>query len=440
MKLFKSIIINLVVLVFVAICLGNQVISKELVKGDQSKNELFEKYALFATVLSIIQNSYVDDIASKDLIYGALEGTLASLDPFSAFLSPEDYKKIQIDTEGQFGGLGMEVSIKDEALTIITPIPGTPAFHAGLKSGDKIIKVNGDTIDASSLSKTVAKLRGPINSKVEVTIFRPSDKTIFSVEMIREKIKLTSITKELLLPDTEIGYIKISKFHEGTSKEFKKSLKELEKQKIKGLILDLRNNPGGLLDEAIKVAGILIGGGKKIVYTKGRLPEQNIEKISDKKYTPINYHLVILINNGSASSSEIVTGAVQDWKGGIILGEQSFGKASVQSLIPLKDGSALKLTTAKYYTPKGRGIHNIGIEPDVKVSLTKEDLVLMAQKLKDIYAGKIETEKNSVYKDNQISSAINVINGLGVYSKAVVETDSKKPLVNNQETPIADNK
>jgi len=416
LKFPQSLISTLVVLIFIVLCLGNQPFV--FCGQKNSKNELYEKLDLFATVLSIIQNNYVDTVSSRDLIYGSLEGTLSSLDPHSQFLRPDGYKEVQIDTEGHFGGLGMEISVRDNALVIIAPVPGTPAFRAGLMPGDKIVRIDGEIVDTPDLNLAVKKFRGPIGSKVEVTVYRPSSKQYITVEMTRDEIKIPSVLKAQLLPDTTIGYIKITQFQENTSRDFLKVIHELETQKMTGLIVDVRNNPGGLLEEAIVIAGILVGENKLIVYTKGRTPDQNLQKISPEKTHSIQVPLVILINKGSASGSEIVAGSVQDYKKGVIVGETSFGKGSVQSLIPLKDGSALRLTTAHYYTPKGRIIHGKGIEPDVTVALSVEDLLTYNKKRQQDYAPKLgDFERNEAYKDAQVMSAISVIGGALVYLK-----------------------
>ena len=365
-------------------------------------------------VLSLIQNSYVDQVSSKDLIYGALEGTLASLDPYSQFLRPELYKEIQIETDGEFGGLGLEIVVKENTLVVIAAIPGTPAARAGLHPEDRIIRIDGAMID--NPHDAVNKLRGKASTKVEITIFRPSTKQYFNVEMVREKIKIDSVVNVEVLPQSSVGYIRIIQFQSGTAQDFIKALEKLEKNNIKGLILDLRNNPGGLLEEAIRVAGVLIGEKNLVVYTQGRMPEQNVKKYSEEKFHPIVYPVVILVNRGSASGSEVVSGAVQDWKKGTILGETSFGKASVQSLIPLKDGCAVRLTTAHYYTPKGRLIHGKGITPDVAVPLTKKDILALEEQQQKSAQ---ERSSSEVYLDSQIQKAMDLIASVKVPDSGV---------------------
>jgi carboxyl-terminal processing protease len=281
--------------------------------------------------------------------------------------------------------------------------------------GDKIVRIDGEIVDTPDLNMAVKKFRGPLGSKVEVTVYRPSTKQYLTVEMTRDEIKIPSVLKAQLLPDTQIGYIKITQFQENTSRDFLKAIQELEAQKMTGLIVDLRNNPGGLLEESIGASGILVGGNKLIAYTQGRTPDQNVQKISHEKTHSIQVPLVVLMNRGSASCSEILAGSVQDYKKGVIVGETSFGKGSVQSLIQLKDDSALRLTTARYYTPKGRMIHGKGIEPDVAVALSSEDLRTYNKKQPEDPS---ELERNGVYKDAQVMSAISVIHGVNALDGA----------------------
>lgn len=427
MKFFKSAVYYSSLLFFVALCLGNQV--SQGPDSEKENNVLFEKLDLFATVLSLVQNSYVEQVSSKDLIYGALQGTLASLDPFSQFLTPDMYKEMQIDTGGKFGGLGIEVVIQGNTIVVVEPLPNSPAEKAGLKPGDRLIRIHGEPIDPNALEEAVSKLRGPVGSKIDVTLFRPASKQTFTVEMMRENIKVQAITQCQVLPGTEIGYIKLPKFQEDTSEEFSKSVDQLLEKKIKGLILDLRNNPGGLLDEAIDVAGRFIGPEKLVVYTQGRLAEQNVKKISTNGCKGLGLPAVLLINRWTASAAEVVSGAVQDWEGGLILGETSFGKASVQSVIPLKDGSALRLTTAKYYTPKGRLIHQKGIEPDLKVDLTDEDLIALSERMEKARTG--DSDKSIVYKDFQILKSMEIIDSWNTSFQKILK--DKKATLSSQE-------
>lgn len=385
--------------------MGNQA---GTVIGQDKTNELLEKLDLYAVVLSVIQDSYVEERSSKDMIYSSLEGMLSSLDPHSGFLRPEKYREMQIDTGGHFGGLGMEIVVRDEALLILSTLSDTPAARAGLKSGDKIVRINGEVLDKPDLNNVLDELRGPVGSKVEVSIFRPEQKQYISVEMVREDIHINSVVKAVVIPGSSAGYIKIIKFQENTAKEFKDSADALLKQGVDKMILDLRGNPGGLLDEAFKLAGYIIGGDKLIVSTRGRLSEQNSRSVSDKTLKPLSCPIAILINDGSASGSEVVSGAVQDWEQGVIVGETSFGKGSVQSLIPLKDGSALRLTTAYYYTPKGRLIHNKGIEPDIKVALTNEDMKFYHERYLRMKNGE-DTDQDELYADAQIKAALDFL-------------------------------
>lgn len=412
MKYIRATAIITLLGLFCIFGLGNQLTGS--LTREEKEFALFEKLELFSTVLALIQNVYVDEVSSKDLIYGALSGTLKSLDPYSQFLPPNSYQEMQEDTGGFFGGLGLEISVRDKTIVIVAPIPDSPASNAGLQSGDKIIRVDGESLESPSLNEVVKKFRGPVGSSIELTIFRPVTKSYFNVTLTRENIKQTSVVDVLVLPGTEIGYLRITRFQDQTGSDFLNAVLALEAKQVKGLILDLRNNPGGLLEEAIKVAGHIVGPEKLVVYTQGRLPEQNIKKISLKESHEIHYPLVVLINEGSASGSEVVAGAVQDWKKGILLGDKSFGKGSVQSLIPLKDGSALQITTARYYTPKGRLIHGLGIEPEVSVPMTLDDWVQLRQKKKDLQLSG-SAEGPVIIIDKQIENALNVIRGLKVY-------------------------
>lgn len=323
----------------------------------------YEKLDLFSDILAQIQNTYVDEVPTEKIVYGAIDGMLATLDPHSSFMPPETYKEMQVDTTGQFGGLGIEISVKDDVLTVVTPIEDTPASRAGLMPDDKILAIDGVTTENMGLNEAVKKMRGPRGSKVTITVLRagaaPKDYTL-----TREIIKVKSVRSRLIGDD--IGYARISQFQERTGDDLAKALDQLEKKSIHGLVLDLRNNPGGLLDQAIEVGDLFIDDGL-IVYTKGRVPNSNQEYRATAGSKKRTYPIVVLVNGGSASASEIVAGALQDHKRALIMGTTTFGKGSVQTIIPQRDGSALRLTTAKYYTPNGRSIQATGINPDVMV-------------------------------------------------------------------------
>ena len=395
-------------------------------------SHFYEDIELFTDTLSIIQLDYVEEKNSKDLIYGALKGMLQSLDPHSQFMTPDIYNEIKVETEGEFGGLGIEITIQDGLLTIISPIDDTPDYRAGLKAGDRIVKINGELTRDVTLMDAVKKLRGKPGTSATLSILRENEEKLLEVVVTRDVIKIKSI-KEAEVVAEGIGYIRLSEFQENTPQDMDRALKKLEKEGMKGLILDLRNNPGGLLNTAVAVAEHFVPKGELIVYTKGRKNDQNVEFRSRGKYPPFNEPLVVLINGGSASGSEILAGAIQDHKKGVLLGTKSFGKASVQTVIPLRDGSAIRLTTSKYFTPKGRLIHEKGIDPDVVVEYEEKKVAPEKTKSTEIFNKIIEeekkekepkkTEKSEEKKeekekkllDNQLLRAIDLIKGINVY-------------------------
>jgi len=343
----------------------------------------YEDLKLFNEVLTQIENNYVEEKPTNVLIKGAVRGMVEELDPYSQYLDTEAAKLMKSETKGEFGGLGIRITVKDKFITVITPLPGTPAFKAGILPGDKIIKIDGNSAEGISLLDAVKKLRGKPGSKVKITVAR--DKKVFDLEITRDRIKIESVPKHRAkMFEHGIGYIKITEFNEKTPDDFRNAYADLEKQGLNGLILDLRNNPGGLLTSAVEVTKEFLNEGELIVYTKGRRPDSNFKFIASK-----NNHkkipLVVLVNEGSASGSEIVAGAIKDHGRGILLGEKTFGKGSVQSLITLSDGSQLRLTTAKYYTPSGVCIHEKGIEPDIVVPVSKEDKIKLMQQSEEIY-------------------------------------------------------
>jgi carboxyl-terminal processing protease len=333
---------------------------------DAEEDFHYQRIKTFAESLSLVEKNYVEKVDEKDLVYGAIRGMLNSLDPHSAFMPPEAFKELKVDTKGEFGGLGIQIGIKNKILTIIAPIEDTPADKAGVKAGDMIIKIEGKSTKDITLYEAVSKLRGRKGTKVTITIVRegldkPKDYTI-----TRDIIKLKSVKSRVI--DDEIGYVKLTQFQEQTASDLKKALKDLEKKDVSSLILDLRNNPGGLLKGAVDVTSQFLPPGKLVVYIKGREGDKTKFKTKNgSKY--FDYPMVVLVNGGSASASEIVAGALQDWGKALILGTQTFGKGSVQTVMPLSDGSALRLTTARYYTPKDRSIQTTGITPDVIVKL-----------------------------------------------------------------------
>ncbi|MCD6569692.1 MAG: S41 family peptidase [Deltaproteobacteria bacterium] len=325
-------------------------------------SKMYPQLEKFTDCLEIIEKNYVEEVTPEKLIEGAIKGMTSVLDPHSTYLTKEEYKEIQISTTGSFGGLGIEIGIRDGGLTVITPIEGTPAFRAGIKPGDKIIRIEDKSTIDMSLGEAVKLMRGPKGTKVTITIFRESDKKPFDITITRAIIHIKSVKSQMLEPG--YGYIKVRNFQMDTADNIKKALNNM--LPLKGVILDLRYNPGGLLAQAISVSDLFLSSGK-IVYTDGRRAEDRTEHIAHKEGTYTDFPIIVIINGGTASAAEIVAGALQDNKRAIILGVKSFGKASVQTIRPLSDGSALKLTVARYFTPSGRSIQATGIEPDIWV-------------------------------------------------------------------------
>ena len=335
-------------------------------------NNTYESLKVFTDVLGIIQENYAEPVDNKELIYNATKGMVKGLDPHSSFMTPDEYNEMQIDTKGSFGGIGIEIGMRDNILTVVAPIEDTPADKAGIKAGDKIIKIGDKFTKDLSLSEAVGLMRGPKDTPVTISIMREGFKDLKPFTINRAIIKVKSVKSKTL--EDGFGYVRIVQFQENTSVDLEKALKELtgKNGKLKGLVLDLRNNPGGLLKEAVSVSNEFIGSGL-IVYTKGRVEDQNMTFSADGSNTQPDYPMIVLVNGGSASASEIVAGALQDHKRAIILGTQTFGKGSVQTIIPLSDGSAVRLTTSKYYTPSGRSIQAKGIEPDIIVGDTAKE-------------------------------------------------------------------
>jgi len=393
----------------------------------KKKDDLYRQVELFSDTLAIIDTEYVDDSKPKDLIYGALKGMVASLDPHSSFMDPETYNELKVDTEVKFGGLGIEITIKDGLLTVVSPIEDTPAWKAGLKPNDRIVRINNDLTRDLTLIDAVKKLRGKPGEPVNITILRESEKRLIEFKIVRDIIKIKDIKEAKILEDG-IGYIRLIEFRENTVRDFNAALEKLTREGMSALILDLRNNPGGLLDKAAEVAEKFVDKGKMIVYTKGKKDSQSMEFISNNPHPIKNIPMVVLINEGSASGSEIVAGCLQDYKIAIILGMKSFGKGSVQTVIPLSDGSALRLTTSKYFTPSGKVIHGNGVTPDIVAEEQKIDIAEEPQqkteKPQDVF-DEIEkkdktkkTESVPDYKsDLQLMRAVDVLKALKYYQK-----------------------
>ena len=328
--------------------------------------ESYEDLRIFSEVLSKVQNNYVDEFQVKDLIYGAIKGMLQTLDPHSSFMTPDMYKEMQVDTQGKFEGIGIEISIRDGVLIIVSPIEGTPAFQMGLKSEDQILKIDNVSTRDMSLTEAAKRIKGPKGTKVTLTIMRKEFEKPKDFTITRGVIKLASVVSKVI--DKKIGYIRLRQFQENTAKDMVAALKEMKIQELDGLILDERFNAGGLLSVAVEVADKFLPKGLVIVSTRGRGEEQTVTfKSTHDPLIPKGMPMVVLVNSGSASASEIVAGALQDWGRAVIVGTKTFGKGSVQTIYPLSDGSALRLTTAKYYTPKGTSIHTKGITPDIIV-------------------------------------------------------------------------
>ena len=353
-------------------------------EDEKSKKNAYNKLKVFSEILSLIESNYVDPTKNDLMIEGAINGMVKSLDPHTHYMSPASYKEMQVETTGKFGGLGIEISIRDGVLTVVSPIEGTPAFRVGIKPGDKIIKIKDESTLDMTLQDAVSRLRGETGTPINITVFRKSFKAPKEFTIVRDIIKVRSVTNKLY--EDDIGYIKIRSFSKNTSNDLDKALAELKQKGITKLILDVRNNPGGLLNQAVEVTDRFLNRENLIVYTKGRSDEQNMRFTSHDKVTGVSYPMIILVNGGSASASEIVAGALQDLNRAIILGTTTFGKGSVQTIIPLSDGSALRLTTARYYTPSGRVIQENGIKPDILVEMEplsknekKEDKVVESE-------------------------------------------------------------
>jgi carboxyl-terminal processing protease len=400
-------------------------------------NDMYEDLKVFTDVIGLIQKDYVEETKSKDLIYGAIKGMLETLDPHSAFMPPNMYKEMQEETRGRFEGLGIEITAKDGILTVVSPIEGTPAFKAGITAGDQIIKIDGESTKNFTLMDSVKRLRGPRGTKVTITIMREGFTKPKDFTLVREVIPVRSVRYELL--EKTYGYIRISQFQEKTDGDFEKAMKALEEESkgaLKGLVLDLRNNPGGLLDQAVKISDRFIDSGI-IVSIDGRKEEAKQKWPAHPDGTATRYPLVVLVNGGSASGAEIVAGAIQDHGRGILVGTQTFGKGSVQTIIPLKDGSGLRLTTARYYTPNGRSIQAKGIVPDiiVKPSRPEEEKESVTPKfpaerdlerhLMDVEKGgpkeKDKSKKEEIKEkkpvDNQLERAVELLKSWDIFKK-----------------------
>ena len=377
--------IKKVLLVIILYCLNLFQIS------NSSENTIYDKIDLFGEVLEKINNEYVEEINQSESMDSAINGLLQSLDPYSAYMSPEIFDEMQTETSGEFGGLGIEVSMESGVVKVISPIDDTPASKAGLKAGDYIVKINDIQVQGKSLSEAVDLMRGPVGSGIELTIRRRGVKKALTFNIVREIIQIQSVKADIL--EKNIGYIRLTSFNENSGKQIKREIEKFnQNQNINSFILDLRNNPGGLLSQAIKITDFFLENGE-IVSTKSRKKSENRKWFAKKGDLLNGKPLVVLINYGSASASEIVAGALKDHKRAILLGENSFGKGSVQSIIPLKNDGAIRLTVAKYYLPSGKSISEVGVSPDIEINEENEDF-------------RIKTET-----DNQLNYAIKLLNG-----------------------------
>jgi carboxyl-terminal processing protease len=359
--------------------------------GSTSENEIYNKIDLFGEVLEKINKEYVEEVDQSESMDSAINGLLQSLDPYSSYMSPEIYNQMQTETSGKFGGLGIEVSMESGVVKVISPIDDTPASKAGIKAGDYIVKINNFQVQGKSLSEAVDLMRGPVGSDIELTIRRIGEEKALTFNIIREIIQIQSVKADLL--EKNIGYIRLTSFNENSGKQIKRELEKLEKNKnVKAYILDLRNNPGGLLSQAIKIADFFLDSGE-IVSTKSRKVSENRKWFANEGDLTNNKKIIVLINYGSASASEIVAGALKDHKRAILLGKSTYGKGSVQSIIPLKNDGAIRLTVAKYYLPSGKSISEVGVSPDIEINEEYDDF-------------KIKTKT-----DNQLNYAIKLLNG-----------------------------
>jgi carboxyl-terminal processing protease len=360
-------------------------------KSFSDNNDLYKKIDLFGEVLEKISREYVDEVDQSKSMDSAINGLLQSLDPYSAYMSPESYKSMSTETSGEFGGLGIEVGMEAGVVKVISPIDNTPAEKAGLKAGDYIVKINNVQVQGKSLMEAVELMRGPVGSSIEITVRRKNQKKALKFNITREIIEIQSVKSELI--DNNIGYIRLTSFNDNSSEQIKEKIKTLNKNKnLKGYILDLRNNPGGLLSQAIKISDFFLENGE-IVSTKSRKISENRKWFAKKGDLINGQTLIVLINYGSASASEIVAGALKDHKRAIILGENSYGKGSVQSIIPLKNKGAIRLTISKYYLPSGKSISEVGVTPDIEIAEDSDKF------------------KINTITDNQLNFAKKLLNG-----------------------------
>ena len=357
-----------------------------------SKNDLYEKIDLFGEVLNNIKKEYVDDVDQAEMMDSAINGVLQSLDPYSAYMSPELFKEMQTDTKGEFGGLGIEIGMESGLVKVISPIDDTPAAKAGIKAGDYIVKIGAEQVQGKTLMEAVKLMRGPVGTSINLTVRRKNVKKPLEFKIIRKIIEVQSVSSRVISKEKNIGYVRLKSFNENSDNQFLKSIQKFEKNpKIIGYVIDLRNNPGGLLTQAINITDFFLEDGE-IVSTKGRKVSETRKFFARSGDEVKGKPIVVLINNGSASASEIFAGALKDHKRAIIIGENSYGKGSVQSIIPLQNGGGMRLTISKYYLPSGKSISEVGVTPDILVEEIGDDFQINSE------------------KDNQLNYAIKLFN------------------------------
>ncbi|MCK9613886.1 MAG: S41 family peptidase [Candidatus Omnitrophica bacterium] len=399
------------VIITALICVGIFSYYNKVSIAKEREDNFYKELDVFAEALAVIEKKYVEEKPPHDLIYGALDGLLASLDSYSEFLSPDEYRELLVDTEGKFGGLGVEITIRDTLLTVVSPMEDTPAWTAGLKPGDIIVKIDGKVTKGITITEAVKKLRGDPGTKVTLTVLKEKDKKLEDVTLVRAIIKIKDIKHAEILEDG-IGYVRIAEFRENTARDLDRALQELNKKGLKAIVIDVRNNPGGLLESAIDVTSRFLETDKVVVSTKSRTEKENVYKsvALREKYSALP--IVVLVNKGSASASEILASALRDNKKAVVMGETSFGKGSVQTIIPLSDGSALRLTTSRYYTPLGTSIHEKGVTPDIVVVND-----VGTDRKEDVFE-KLETKTEFDYKkDYLIVRAADFLKGMLVLEK-----------------------
>ncbi len=405
------------------------------------KNDVYNNLRLFSLVLERVRQDYVDgeQLTYQDLIYGALKGMLSTLDPHSEFMEPQKYDDLKQDTEGKFGGVGIQVGLRGEFLTVIAPMDNTPASRAGIMSGDRITKIDGQSADKISMPEAVKRMRGAPGTEVVLTVLRPSTGVVRDHKLVRADITVETVKdiegkREFPLDENKLGYVRLVQFGEGTEDELDRALKKLNSQGMRGLVLDLRDNPGGLLDQAARVCERFVEPRQLVVSTEGRDPAERREYRAGRRGERTTAPMVVLVNGGSASASEIVAGCLQDLKRAVVVGEQTFGKGSVQSIIPLQDGAALRLTTAKYYTPSHKVIHEKGIEPDIVIPMPIEDTEALFYRRTPGLVDTLDPERRNQFnavRDVQLERAMDLLKGITLLtsrSPRPAETDPDKSM------------